>query len=109
MRGACRGSCTGGAAPRETPAFYMIMSACVRRPTCPPRARAAVPPEVRRDQLAGEWATARAEAARAKGAGDTARQKLVGLLIGALKQEATGLGLTDADLEAALGGAGGKS
>ena len=28
MRGACRGSCTGGAAPRETPAFYMIMSAC---------------------------------------------------------------------------------
>ena len=71
------------------------------------RARAAVPPEVRRDQLAGEWATARAEAARAKGAGDTARQKLVGRLIGALKQEATGLGLTDADLEAALGGAGG--
>ena len=30
MRGACRGSCTGGAAPPETPAFYMIMSACGR-------------------------------------------------------------------------------
>ena len=68
------------------------------------RAQAAVPHDVRRDQLAGEWATARAEAARAKGAGDTARQKLVGRLIGALKQEAMGLGLTDADLEAALGG-----
>ena len=27
-----RGSCTGGAAPRETPAFYMIMSACGRPP-----------------------------------------------------------------------------
>jgi hypothetical protein len=33
--GSCRGSCTGGAAPRETPAFYMIMSACATPPEPP--------------------------------------------------------------------------
>ena len=63
------------------------------------RARAALPPDERRARVVEEWAIVRAEAARAKAAGDVARQNAVGPLLGALKREAAELGLTDAQLE----------
>ena len=63
------------------------------------RARAALPPDDRRARVAEEWAIVRAEAARVKAAGDGARQKAVGPLLGALKREAAELGLTDKELE----------
>ena len=44
------------------------------------------------DQVAEEWALTRAEAARAKAAGDKARQKIAGQLIAGLKREIQQLG-----------------
>jgi len=45
-------------------------------------------------QVAEEWALTRAEAARAKAAGDKARQKIAGQLIAGLKREIQQLGET---------------
>lgn len=56
------------------------------------RARAAMHPEARKEQVAEEWATARGEAARAKAAGDKARQKAAGQVIAGLKKEIAQLG-----------------
>ncbi|CAK0787622.1 hypothetical protein CVIRNUC_010844 [Coccomyxa viridis] len=64
------------------------------------RARAATPPEQRKQQVAEEWALAKGEAARAKAAGDKARQKLAGQVIAGLKKETQQLGLTEEALEA---------
>ncbi|KAK9832693.1 hypothetical protein WJX81_000845 [Elliptochloris bilobata] len=65
------------------------------------RARARMPFEERRKQVAVEWATVRAEAHRAKAAADKPRQKAAGQLIEALKREIASLGLTEAAVEAA--------
>lgn len=43
-------------------------------------------------QVAEEWALAKGEAARAKAAGDKARQKLAGQVIAGLKKETQQLG-----------------
>lgn len=43
-------------------------------------------------QVAEEWALAKGEAARAKAAGDKARQKLAGQVIAGLKKEIQQLG-----------------
>ncbi|GFR43283.1 hypothetical protein Agub_g4348, partial [Astrephomene gubernaculifera] len=51
------------------------------------RARQRLGPEERRRQLAEEWGKAKEVAARAKTAGDKARQKDAGLMIRDLKQE----------------------
>ena len=45
-------------------------------------------------QVAEEWATARAEAAKAKAAADKPRQKAAGQVIAGLKREITQLGAT---------------
>ena len=50
------------------------------------------PNSAARAQVAEEWALAKGEAARAKAAGDKARQKLAGQVIAGLKKETQQLG-----------------
>lgn len=59
------------------------------------QARAKMDPEARRRLVAQEMAAARAEAAAAKGAGDSARQRAAGQAIGQLKQEMKSLGTSE--------------
>ncbi|MEW5303786.1 MAG: hypothetical protein WDW36_006443 [Sanguina aurantia] len=66
------------------------------------RDRARLPLEVRRPQLAQEWAQAKAFAAAAKAAGDKVRQKTAGNLIRDLKQEMTRLGINEAEFAVTL-------
>ena len=54
-------------------------------------------------QVAEEWALTRAEAARAKAAGDKARQKVAGQLIAGLKREIQQLGAPRAAWESGFG------
>lgn len=56
------------------------------------RQRKALHPDLRRKMLAEEWVTAKAEAAKAKAAGDKSRQKAVGQLIASLKKQIKDLG-----------------
>eukprot|EP00884_Botryococcus_braunii_P002000 jgi/Botrbrau1/11800/Bobra.0224s0007.1 len=78
------------------------------------RQRRTLPPDVLRRMLAEEWSIAKAEAAKAKAAGDKSRQKAVGQLIASLKQQikelgpappsfpSGGAGLREEDLEGLL-------
>jgi hypothetical protein len=70
------------------------------------RAAARLPPEVRRGQVATEYARAKDYAAQAKSSGDKGRQKEAGALIRELKAEMCRLGLTE-DEAARLAGGGG--
>eukprot|EP00198_Chlamydomonas_reinhardtii_P007206 XP_001696542.1 predicted protein [Chlamydomonas reinhardtii] len=62
-------------------------------------------PREARQALAEEWAKTKEVAARAKSAGDKARQKDAGLMLRDLKQEMASMKVTEQQLEAILSGA----
>ncbi|KAI3433652.1 hypothetical protein D9Q98_003461 [Chlorella vulgaris] len=66
------------------------------------RSRERLPREQRLALIAAEMAHARREAAAAKAGGRKEQQKACGQLIGRLRQEMQGLGISDAELEAAM-------